>query len=96
MNNIAKKLSLVIGLLMVAALSSKAQDPIAVGEMVLPCAEQQSSDHIVFPAIKNNPGKFPTLKARIFFNAPVAGGWNNCTIIVLITPKELKKHAGIR
>jgi hypothetical protein len=73
---------------MLTVLLAKAQDPIAVGEMVLPCAEQQSSDHIVFPAIKNNPGKFPTLKARIFFNAPVAGGWNNCTTIVHIIPKE--------
>ena len=88
MTIIAKRLSLVVGLLMLTVLLVKAQDPIAVGEMVLPCAEQQSSDHIVFPAIKNIPGKIPILKTRVFFNAPVAGGWNNCTTIVLITPKD--------
>ena len=88
MNIITRKLFFVVGLLMWAGLSAKAQEPIAVGEMVLPCAEQQSSDHIVFPAIKNIPGKIPILKTRIFFNAPVAGGWNNCTTIVLINPKD--------
>ncbi|MBR4221524.1 MAG: hypothetical protein IKR81_10225, partial [Victivallales bacterium] len=83
MNIITRKLFFVVGLLMWAGLSAKAQEPIAVGEMVLPCAEQQSSDHIVFPAIKNIPGKIPILKTRIFFNAPGVGGWNNCTTIVL-------------
>ena len=74
MNAITRKISILVGMLMVAAFPVMSQDAIAIGEKVLPIAEQQTSDHIVFPAIRNVPGKIPILKTRIFFNSPVAAG----------------------
>ena len=91
MSAITRKISIFIGMLMVAAFPVMAQDAIVIGDKELPIAEQQTSGHIVFPAIRNVPGKIPILKARIFFNSPQPAGWNNSTSIVL-NGKQLTRY----